>query len=282
MNDQYQLVRLANGAFSIHSIADRETFHPVAGPVAEAESLYVRQLNLRERMRECVGEFVIWDVGLGAAANVLTALRCTRDVEARVRVISFDRTTAALEFAFKHADKLEYLKGFESWIGELLSNGSVFFRNETQQVRWKTVLDDFPFMMASRDLHSRSPHAIFFDAFSPARNPEMWSLPLLTNLFSRIDPLRPCSLATFSRSTITRTALLLAGFFVGRGEALAGKEETTIAANRRELIPQLLDGKWLERACCSHSAEPLSGGAYLQQPLTRETWEILRAHPQFT
>ena len=75
---QYQLVRLANGVHSLHSVAERETFHPVIGPAAEAEALYVRQLRLRERLAEHAGEFVIWDVGLGAAANALTALRATR------------------------------------------------------------------------------------------------------------------------------------------------------------------------------------------------------------
>ena len=66
--DDYKLVRLANGAYSIHSVAEGETFHPVVGPVAEAQALYVNQLKLRERVRDEPGEFVIWDVGLGAAA----------------------------------------------------------------------------------------------------------------------------------------------------------------------------------------------------------------------
>ena len=67
---RYQLVRLNNGICSVRSLADAETFHPVVGPVAEAEALYVNQLKLRERLQNHSGEFVIWDVGLGAAATV--------------------------------------------------------------------------------------------------------------------------------------------------------------------------------------------------------------------
>src|SRR5947209_13399986 len=89
----YKLVRLANGAYSLHSLDYHETFHPVIGPVAEAEALYLNQLRLGERVRETQGEFVIWDVGLGAAANVVTVLRGTRQVSSRVRVLSFDYTT---------------------------------------------------------------------------------------------------------------------------------------------------------------------------------------------
>ena len=32
-------------------LADAETFHPVVGPVAEAQALYVNQLRLRERLQ---------------------------------------------------------------------------------------------------------------------------------------------------------------------------------------------------------------------------------------
>jgi hypothetical protein len=79
MQTGYRLVRLRNGACSVRSLAEDETFHPGIGPAAEAEALYVRQLRLPERVRETGGEFIIWDVGLGAAANALTAIRLVRE-----------------------------------------------------------------------------------------------------------------------------------------------------------------------------------------------------------
>src|SRR2546430_5524808 len=89
-NLPYRLVKLASGVHSVHSLAHQETFHPVIGPVAEAEALYVRQLGLAERMQSYADEFVIWDVGLGAAANALTVLRATREIEGSIRLVSFD------------------------------------------------------------------------------------------------------------------------------------------------------------------------------------------------
>ena len=61
----HRIVTLANGTRSVHSRDHSETFHPVIGPVAEAEALYVRQLKLPERVAAAQDEFVIWDVGLG-------------------------------------------------------------------------------------------------------------------------------------------------------------------------------------------------------------------------
>ena len=126
-----------------------------------------------------------------------------------------------------------------------------------------------------------APHVILFDAYSPARNPAMWTLPLFTQLFQRLDPGRPCALPTYSRSTILRVTLLLAGFFVGVGHATGEKEETTLAANTLELIDEPLDRRWLERAGRSHSAEPMTEAVYQIAPLRPESWERLQAHPQF-
>src|ERR1035437_8670204 len=86
----YRLVKLANGAHSVHSVAHHETFHPVIGPVAEAEALYVRQLRLVARLQGHTGEFVLWDFGLGAAANAPTAWRASRDFPCSIQLLSFD------------------------------------------------------------------------------------------------------------------------------------------------------------------------------------------------
>jgi hypothetical protein len=92
----YRIVRLAGGAYSVHSLAHGETFHPVIGPVAEAQALYVRQARLQQRLQVHTGEFVIWDVGLGAAANALTVIAAARETPGPLTLVSFDHTLAPL------------------------------------------------------------------------------------------------------------------------------------------------------------------------------------------
>ena len=286
-NSGYQLVHLRNGTCSVRSLADYETFHPVIGPVAEAEALYVNQLRLRERLKNHTGEFVIWDVGLGAAANALTVLRATREIACDIRLVSFDRTIEPLEFALKNAGALGYFGGYENHLKEFLRAHRVAFQDGGQTVEWEFHLGDFPTFLSNSKLKTQNskftpaPHAILFDAYSPAKNPAMWTLPLFANLFQLLDPQRPCALPTYSRSTILRVTLLLAGFFVGVGHATGEKEETTIAANTLDLLAEPLDRRWLERARRSHSAEPMMEPVYHCAPLSAESWERLQAHPQF-
>lgn len=278
----YKLVRLSNGACCVHALAERETFHPVIGPAAEAEALYVHQLDLSARLGRSADEFVVWDVGLGAAANALTVLRATRAAPCALRLVSFDRTIAPLRFALEHAKALGYLAGCEEQVRALLAAGTVAFQDGPQKARWELRAGDFPELLAQPEARQLpKPHVIMFDPYSPARNPAMWTLPLFARLHSLLDPARPCALATYSRSTMLRVSWLLAGFYVGAGQATGEKEETTIAANTPRLIAQPLGRRWLMRARRSTSAEPLSEPVYRQAPLSAATWEKLCAHPQF-
>lgn len=281
--DRYEIVRLANGTHSVHSHAEDETFHPVIGPVQEARALYVNQLQLPERVAAHPGEFVIWDVGLGAAANVLTAFESTRDIPCSIRVISFDHTAAPLEFALHHAAELGYVEHYAGQVKTLLERSQVEFTEGRQKVRWEFRLGDFPTLVSKAELNDPypAPHAILFDAFSPAKNPAMWSAPLFASVYRLLDPARPCAMPTYSRSTMLRVTLLLAGFYVGVGHATGEKEETTIAANTLELLKEPLPRAWLRRARYSGSAEPMWEPRYRQAPITEETWKKLQEHPQF-
>jgi tRNA U34 5-methylaminomethyl-2-thiouridine-forming methyltransferase MnmC len=273
--EKYQLVRLKNGTCSIRSLAEDETFHPVIGPVAEAEALYVKQLRLRERLQSHGGEFVIWDVGLGAAANAIAVLRAISDLPCALRIISFDRTLAPLEFALQHASELGYVCGYENTLRELLET------KRALEGRWELRWGDFPSLLKNLPPPGPAPNAILFDAFSPAKNPAMWTAALFSDLHRCLDPKRPCAMPTYSRSTMLRVTLLLAGFFVGAGHATGEKEETTIAANTPDLLDEPLSRDWLDRARRSKSAEPMWEPVYRQAHLSPESWEKLRQHPQF-
>jgi hypothetical protein len=106
--NQFEIVTVASGARSLRSREHGETFHPVVGPMAEARALHVRQQRLLERATATTGPFVIWDVGLGAAANAIAVLEAFTGFTGPVPIElhSFDQTTDPLAFALAHAEKL--------------------------------------------------------------------------------------------------------------------------------------------------------------------------------
>jgi len=275
----------------VHSSRWAETLHPVAGPVAEARTLYVEQLRLVSRLASLERPLVVWDVGLGAGANALVACRESEGVIGSLRLLSFDCTVEPMLYAAEQAQQLEYPRGYEERIRELIRTGSVSFLDRGRQVHWTIHIGDFPTRLREqrqlRSIASESaglwpaPDAILFDPYSPRRNPVLWSLEVFEAMHACASPDRPCQLATYSRSTLVRCGLLLAGFYVGCGLPVAGKEETTVASTRLESLQAPLDRHWLLRAFRSGNAEPIREGIYPGTALCEPTRERLTAHPQF-
>ena len=91
-------------------------------PMDEARQLYVEQSALSERVRlredetaESAEPLVIWDVGLGAAANAMAAIHCyEREATAGpvrpLRIISFENDLDSLKLALLHNDLFPYLR----------------------------------------------------------------------------------------------------------------------------------------------------------------------------
>lgn len=266
------MVTVQSGARSLRSCEHRETFHPVVGPMAEARALHVEQQNLRERAAVLEGRMVIWDVGLGAAANAVAVLEALGDCGAQLH--SFDITDTALAFALAHAQELEYLAPFQDAAGALLAGGPV----RVGAVEWCFHRGDFGALLDH--LPAPAPHAVLYDPYSPASNPGMWTREHFERLHRRLDPARPCLLSNYTRSTAVRVTLLLAGFFVGRGGATGEKEETTLAANDLGCLERPLDAAWLGRVARSTKGAPLSLGR-AGGPISADDLAALRAHPQF-
>src|SRR3981081_1016770 len=79
----YRVHRAREGFASIRQISSGEIMHSRTPPMEEARRLYIEQSNLAERVQlsanenpESAAPLVIWDVGLGAAANAMAAILC--------------------------------------------------------------------------------------------------------------------------------------------------------------------------------------------------------------
>ncbi|MDR3607612.1 MAG: MnmC family methyltransferase [Oligoflexia bacterium] len=275
----FELVTLKSGIISLRSLENRETFHPVTGPKAEANILHVKQQRLVERSAALTatgGTFVIWDVGFGAAANVLATIEALKGTGSRAEIHSFDKTTAPLEFALTHADELGYFGGHEKNLHHLISDRDVEI---TPHLRWKLHLGDFRETVKGASLPA--PHAIIYDPYSPVGNPEMWTQDHFTRVRNSLNPDVPCLLTNYTRSTAVRVTLLLAGFFVGIGCEVGEKAETTIASNRLELLERPLEQSWLDRVRISRNSAPMTGPAYSQACISDEDFARLNCRPQF-
>lgn len=249
--------------------------HNPVGPWSEANALYIEQSQLDRRLKENVArELVVFDVGLGAAANALATLHCARrEGRARpLRLVSFERDLELLRFALHHAAKFAHFQGFEVALEAILARG--WWREDG--IHWELRHGDFLARIAHEPQRA---DLIFFDPYSPTVNLEMWTIEAFRKLRERCvaDPDGGTMLYTYSRATPVRVALLYAGFFVGAGRATGLKDETTQAATLLPSLPQPLGEAWLKRWERSHT--PNAFGAHQDEFAAIQ--RAVLAHPQF-
>jgi tRNA U34 5-methylaminomethyl-2-thiouridine-forming methyltransferase MnmC len=270
----FEVVTLRNGARAVRHLGHGEVMHPSVGPWQEALRLYVEQPRLAERLREPGPPLVIHDVGLGAATNAVAALTCARGLGAERRraleVVSFEVDLAPLRLALADTGGFPFLQPFREAAEALMRDGAW----EGEGVRWRLRLGDAVAHLEDGALPVAD--LVYFDPFSPASNPDMWTEGVLARVrrYCREDG-DGALLLTYSAATPTRVTLLLAGFYVGAGASTGTKGETTVGATRRESLEAPLGARWLERWKRSSSRAP--HGARL----TPEVEARVLAHPQW-
>ncbi|RYZ69745.1 MAG: methyltransferase [Proteobacteria bacterium] len=273
-NSLFEIVPLKSGVNSLRLIANNETFHPGIGPIAEANILHVLQHRFAERASH-EEPFILWDVGLGAAANAIAAMDAFKDLGRPLQLHSFDRSLDALVFALAHHEDLGYPTPYIREFETLIADG---FVSVNEHITWHLHLGDFAETMRG---DQPSPHSIFYDPYSPRGNVDMWNLEHFTRLRACLNPSRPCLMSNYSRSTYVRVTWLLAGFFVGTGTAIGEKEETSLAATHPSELLTPLPKTWLNRVKISHSSAPLRGSAYTLGPIEPNDYADLTRLPQF-
>lgn len=274
----YEISYAVAGFASIRQKSSGETMHSVIPPEVEAQELYVGQSKFLDRIKD-EDEVILWDVGMGAGANVMAAIHAFEKeaalgkVKARLRIFSFENDLDSLRLAANNPDDFKYLR--HGAPHAILEKGE--WASKKFPIEWKLLSGDF----LQRYAEAEAPSIIFFDPFSYKTNRELWSLENLQKIFSHVDHShRATELFTYSASTAVRASFLSAGFFVAKGKSTGPKGETTIALTKPALPwreADLLNSEWLERWERSEAKLPFTIGTHEQESLLNK----IRKHKQF-
>jgi queuine tRNA-ribosyltransferase len=261
----------------IRDMISGEVMHPTHDPSDEARSLYVEQSRLLERLDHAGAESLrVWDVGLGAAANAMSAIRAVENAakplgSRKLTLVSFENDLDSLLLALDHMRWFKHLR--HAAPRALLSEGR--WVSNTAPIEWRLLSGDF----AMRKFEAPPPDIIFFDPFSFKADSSLWTLAAFREL-AAVCSRRPVELFTYTYSTRVRAAMLAAGFYVAKGRGTGSKAETTIGlspsaadtAHGREL----LGAEWLAKWRRSEAPTPFGSAE------DDASWvDAVTSHPQF-
>ena len=272
---RYEVV-VKDGVGYIRDTVSGEVMHPGGDPAQEAQSLYVEQSRLLERLESGSEEpLVVWDVGLGAAANAMAAILAVENaVPAAARplkLVSFENDLDSLKLALDHPGWFRHLR--HAAPQALLRDNR--WNSLACPIEWLLLNGDF----ALRKFEAPPPDIVFFDPFSFKTDSALWTLNAFREL-ARAFKDKPTELYTYTYSTSIRAAMLAAGFYVAKGRATGLKGETTVGLSPRAAAAdhgrELLGQEWLTKWRRSDAQVPF--GSTEQD----DSWrQAVLAHPQF-
>ena len=234
----------AKGFSSIKQVSSGEIMHSITDPILEATALYAQQSRISERLVEHLeNPLVIWDVGLGGAANAMAVVVAAEKLLAQgisirpLHIISFEIDLDPLRLALMRPEKFQYLRHRAPYT--LIKNKA--WEHPSQKISWELIVGDF----AETYPQSRRPDIIYYDPFSSKTGSPLWSHDTFAKIYDHCKGV-PTELYTFSCSTAIRAGLLSAGFFVAPGIPTGNRPETTVAYSVKPQVP-LLGIPWLRR-----------------------------------
>jgi tRNA U34 5-methylaminomethyl-2-thiouridine-forming methyltransferase MnmC len=240
-NTDITLIETSDGSHSLFVRSLNETYHSRHGAVQESQWVFIKQgLNhLQESKKPRIHE-----VGFGTGLNALLAMRWAEEHQVHVHFTSLDTNVLPMEVA----EKLNYCDTdiseepeFERSREQLSSQQSpVPERSRGQEYRdrfllmhsspWNQDIDITPYFTlhkALREVQSEISESqfdvVFFDAFGPPTQPDMWTPDIFRRMFNALKP--QGILVTYCAKGQVRRDMQSVGFTVERLPGPPGKRE---------------------------------------------------------
>lgn len=211
------IIDTSDGSHSIYIPALNETYHSSHGAVTESMHVFINA-GLEGFFKQYKPkEIDVFEVGFGTGLNALLAILWADENKQKLNYHSIEQFPLAEEVY----QKLNY--------GKLLKNEEIFLR--IHQAAWdKEVLLNENFLIKKSGtswnnylLPDNSYDIIFYDAFAPGKQPEMWNFELLQKCYNGLK--KNGLLVTYCAGGQFKRDLRSAGFTVETLSGPPGKKE---------------------------------------------------------
>lgn len=218
-NKAYSYVETNDGSISVYADEYGQTMHSVSGGYEEALYKHVIPSGVTTIQKD---EINVLDVGFGLGYNILALLHCcdSGDRFSKIRIISLesDDTIGNLVREIRFNDEKDH-------VYDKVKAAAQSGEYNDGRIHITILFGDARHTLKS--VKNTRFDTVFHDPFSPASNPELWSVEFFSLLNERMEP--NAVLTTYSAALQVRMAMMEAGFIIGRGPSVGGKKEGTLA-----------------------------------------------------
>lgn len=217
-----KLEQTADGSYTLYVPELDEHYHSVKGALTESQHIFI-DMGLKHSTVQAPR---ILEIGLGTGLNCILSLMAAEEIRKKVYYTGIERYPLTMETV----TKLDY----PSLIG--LERASDYFAiheapwgKDTELSHWFTlhkIEGDF-----TRYVFDKAYDIIYFDAFAPEKQPEMWEQSLFDNLYQVLN--EGGILTTYCAKGVVRRMLQAAGFIVERLPGPPGGKREILRATKK-------------------------------------------------
>lgn len=224
MNFKVEIITTEDGSNTLYSPSFNEIYHSRFGAIAESRHVFITN-GLKPAL---ASNIKVFEVGLGTGLNALLSWDFAKKQHINIHYHSIELFPLTPNCALQ----LNYATQLEDTV-----NAKDVFQAIHNCIWGKThYLDDlFSFLKEEKDLQAIQLKndfydVVFFDAFAPEVQAEMWSLDVFEKLFKALKP--NGILVTYCSKGAVRRVMLQAGFDVIKVPGPKGKREILQAWKR--------------------------------------------------
>lgn len=236
-------LKTKDGSETLFNPLFKEAYHSIkAGAFTESLYKFVYPCGI-DKLAERKNSIKILDVGFGLGYNVASAVYVASqtDKNSKLDIISVEID----ESIITKLNLVNYPLQLKPIIKEILKGKVSEFKigKETYKVyeansnkfSLKIIFGDGRNILKNLAEERYLFDAVFYDAFSPKVNAEMWTLDIFNIVFKLMT--KEAILATYSAALSVRKALLDVGFKIGLVEPVGRKSYSTVATKGGEIPP---------------------------------------------
>ena len=215
MKDSREIILTGDGFPTLYSAHFNEIYHSRHGSITESKHVFILA-GLEQKRSEGIDEIRVGEIGLGSGLNAAMAFQYSIENEVNIDYQSLEAYPLPQETLAEFNEKLPAaLQSFHSRL-MLLPSAELHSPEPHFSFRWSKELWPAEQIFEKLDV-------LFYDAFSPEKQPELWTPEAFRLAFNAMNP--GGLLVTYCAKGYVRRNMELAGFVTERLPGPPGKRE---------------------------------------------------------
>ncbi len=213
------MIETGDGSHTLFSHQFNEIYHSRHGAIQESQHVFIKEgLDYLIKQNKHDQPIRIFEVGFGTGLNALLTMLYAKENQVKIKYTAAELYPVSI-------DTIKQLN-YTSLLGFEFCYGPYHTMHICIKGSYHQITPEFEFQFSENDITRMEiplSDLIYFDAFAPTHQPEMWTQNVFRKMYEALQP--SGILVTYCSKSVVQRAMKEAGFTVDKIPGPPGKRE---------------------------------------------------------